>query len=164
MASSSGHAPRSERRIGSDRTPVGIHIATGAVVVLAAMMLAAMLPTTSGAWRLVPVATALFAIAAFTVDPIAVAAVAVLAYLLVIGFLVNRFGELTWHGTPDAYRLLAIAVPAGIGLLFGVVRRWRRRPQPLIVPPEWGVVNPANLRALPLTNLTLTNEEEFPGG
>jgi hypothetical protein len=159
VARRSGGAPRSERRIQSDRTPVGINVGVGMVAVLAAMMLAALLPGSAGAWRLVPVAVALFVIGAFTVDPAAVAFVATVAYLLVIGFLVNRFGVLTWHGAPDIYRLLVIVVSAGAGLVVGAVRRWTRRPRALTVPPEWVVVIPDDSRAM-----TFPNKEEFPGG
>jgi hypothetical protein len=137
VARMSGRMPRSERRIRSQRTPVGINIAVGIVAAVAAMMLAALLPASAGAWRLVPVAAALFLIGALTVDPTAVVFVATVAYLLVIGFLVNRYGVLTWHGMSDIYRLFVIAVSAGAGLMVGAVRRWRRRPRPLIVPPEW---------------------------
>jgi hypothetical protein len=132
----SKRAPRSERRTRGG-TPLGIRLASGLVAVVAALMLAATFPSASGSWRLVPVAVVAFAIGLYTVDPVAVAAVVVLAYLLFIGFLVNQFGVLSWHGNPDVYRLLAIAVPAGIGLLAGAVRRWYRRQPPLTVPPGW---------------------------
>jgi hypothetical protein len=110
------------------------------VAVIAATMLAAMMPVSAGSWRLVPVAAALFMIGALTVDCAAVAFIATVAYLLVTGFLVNRYAVLTWHGMPDIYRLFVIAVSAGAGLMVGAVRRWRRRPRPLIVPPEWVAV------------------------
>jgi hypothetical protein len=110
------------------------------VAAVAATMLAAVLPGSAGAWRLVPVAAALFVLGALTVDSAAVAFVATVAYLLVTGFLVNQYGVLTWHGMPDIYRLFVIAVSAGAGLMVGAVRRWRRRPRPLIVPPEWVAV------------------------
>jgi hypothetical protein len=117
-----------------------MNVAVGMVAAVAAMMLAAVLPASAGAWRLVPVAVALFLIGALTVDPAAVVFVATVAYLLVIGFLVNRYGVLTWHGMPDIYRLFVIAVSAGAGLMVGAVRQWGRRPRPLLVPPEWVAV------------------------
>jgi hypothetical protein len=117
-----------------------MNVAVGMVAVVAAMMLAAVLPASAGAWRLVPVAVVLFLIGALTVDPAAVVFVATVAYLLVIGFLVNRYGVLTWHGMPDIYRLFVIAVSAGAGLLVGAVRQWGHRPRPLLVPPEWVAV------------------------
>jgi hypothetical protein len=137
VARMSGRMPRSERRIRSERTPFGINVAVGMVAVLGAMLLAAMVPVSAGSWRLVPVAAALFVIGALTVDSAAVAFVAALAYLFVTGFLVNQYGVLTWHGMPDIHRLVVIAVSAGAGLMVGAVRRWWRRPRPLMVPPEW---------------------------
>lgn len=151
-------APRSERRTSSDDTPVGIHIATGAVAVVAALSVAATMPASAGAVRLTPLAAVVFTAGLLTVDAIAVAALAVLAYLLFIGFLVNQFGVLSWHGSPDAYRLLAIAVPAGAGLLVGAVRRHSRRPPALTVPPAWTAAVVRRPRAL-----TSINKEEFPG-
>jgi hypothetical protein len=136
----SGRTSRSERRTRSDKTPVGINIGLGVVAVIAAMMLAAVLPATTGGWRLVPVAIGLVAVGAYTVDAAAVASVATVAYLLVIGFLVNRYGVLTWHGTPDTYRLLVIAISASAGLAVGAAWRWTRRRRPLTVPAEWVVM------------------------
>jgi hypothetical protein len=139
--------PRSERRVDSDRTPVGIHIAAGMATVLAAVVAAAMLPApaepdsavfAAGWWRLVPVAAALLVFGAVTVAPAAVAFVATVAYLLVTGFLVDRYGVLTWHGAPDIYRLLVIVISAGAGLAVGAGWRWMRRRRRLLVPPEWG--------------------------
>jgi hypothetical protein len=159
VARMSGRIPRSESRIRRDKAPVGIHVGVGMVVVLVALMVAAMLPSSAGGWRLTPVAAALVVIGAGTVDPAAVAVVASLAYLLVIGFLVNRYGVLSWHGTSDIYRSAVIAAAAGAGLVVGVVRRWIRRPRSLVVPPEWVVGIAAESRPL-----TWMNKEEFPGG
>jgi hypothetical protein len=153
-----GQMHRSERRARSDRTPVGINIGLGMVAVVAAMMLAAVLPASSGGWRLVPVAAALVVVGMCTVDAAAVAFVSTVAYLLVIGFLVNRYGVLTWHGTPDMYRLLVIAISGVAGLVVGALWRWTRRPGRLTVPAEW-VVEAPRLR----TALTRINKEEVPG-
>lgn len=158
MAKRSGRVPRTER-VRLDRTPVGITIGLGVIGVVAAVEVAAMLPASAGLWRLAPPAAALAVLGAGTADPVAVAAVAGLCCLVVNGFLVNRFGVLTWHGTPDMYRLLVVAVSAGAGLLVGAVRQWRRRPRPLIVPPEWTVAVAADSRAL-----SWMNKEEVPGG
>jgi len=49
-------------------------------------------------------------------------AVAGLGYLLFIGFLVNRYGELTWDGTTSAWYLTVFALAIGLGLS----RRWIR--------------------------------------
>ena len=160
MARRSGRAPRSERRTRSDETPVGINIGLGMVAVLAATMLAAMLPASAGGWHLVPVAVAMVGIGAWTVDPVAVTFVTAVANLLVIGFLVNRYGVLTWDGAPDMFRSVAIAVSASAGLLLGAVRRrMRRPPPPLIVPAEWV----ASHAGAPQASKSI-NKEEFPRG
>jgi hypothetical protein len=72
--------------------------------------------------------------AALTVDPRAVAAVGVLAFLVFDGFLVNQLGELSWHGQADQTRLLILAGAGTAGVAVGTayrgVRRlrvWRRR-------------------------------------
>jgi hypothetical protein len=158
VARMSGRMPRLERTR-SDRTPVGIHLGAGMAAVLVAMIVAAMIPTSVGAGRLAPVAVALIVTGAYTVDPAAVAFVATVAYLLVIGFLVNRYGILTWHGAPDMYRLLAIVVSAGAGLLLGAVRRRACRPPPLVVPAKWVATHVGVPNAL-----KSINKEEFPGG
>ena len=158
VARMSGRMPRSERTR-SDRTPVGIHLGAGMAAVLVALIVAGMIPASVGAGRLAPVAVALIVTGAYTVDPAAVAFVATVAHLLVIGFLVNRYGVLTWHGAPDMYRLLAIVVSAGAGLLLGAVRRRVRRPPPLVVPAEWIATHAGVAKAI-----KNVNKEEFPGG
>lgn len=119
------------------RTPVGIHVAAGAASVMVATVVAANLPASAGDWRLAPLAAALAVFAALTVDPAAAGAVAVLAYLLTIGFLVNEYGVLTWHGTADMYRLFEIAGSAGAGVALGALRRWSRQPSALTAPRAW---------------------------
>ena len=118
-----------------ERMPVDMHVGAGTVAVLAAVTVAATLPASQVAWRLVPVAITLAAVGVYTVDPVAVTVVTILACPLVIGFLVNQHGVLSWHDPFDTYRLLALAVCAGAGLLAGSARRRRRGTGPLIVPP-----------------------------
>jgi hypothetical protein len=158
VARVSGRMPRSERTR-SDRTPVGIQLGAGMAAVLVALIVAAMIPASVGVGRLAPVAVALIVTGVYMVDPAAVAFVAIVAYLLVIGFLVNRYGVLTWHGAPDMYRLLAIAVSAGAGQLLGAVRRRVRRPPPLVIPAEWIATQAGVPKAM-----KSINKEEFPGG
>jgi hypothetical protein len=154
----SGRMPRSERQVESYRTPVGIDLGAGTVMVLVGVVVAAMLPASAGWWRLVPVVVALVVFSALTVYPTAVAFVATVAYLLVLGFLVDRYGVLAWHGVPDIHRLLVIVLSADAGFAFGLGRRWMRRRRPLLVPAEW---------AAPTTGaktLTCMDEEDIPGG
>ena len=141
-----------------DRTPIGIHIGLGAVVVSAAVVLSAWLPTSAGGWRLVPVAAGLAVIGAYTVDPVAVVALTGLADLLVVGFLVNQYGVLTWHGMADVYRLVALSVSAGGGLAFGVVRHWMGQRRRFMLPRDWAAGSP-----VPARGSMLMNKEEGSG-
>jgi hypothetical protein len=40
--------------------------------------------------------------------------------------LVDRFGELSWHGTADIYRALMLISAGVLGLLIAAMRRRRR--------------------------------------
>ena len=81
-----------------DRTPVGINIAVGAVVISVATYLAAWLPVADAsggdarAWLV-----AVGAFAAFTLDRLALAALLLPTWMIMNGFLVNRLE--TCHGT-----------------------------------------------------------------
>jgi hypothetical protein len=115
-------------------TPTGISAAIGAGVVVVAAFLSAAVPPSAGDVRLGVLALALAGFAALTVDPRAVAAVDVLAFLVFDGFLVNQLGELSWHGQADQTRLVILAGAGTAGVAVGAayrgVRRrrvWRRR-------------------------------------
>jgi hypothetical protein len=97
--------------------PVGLQVGVGAAGVLAATIVGAMLPAPAAWWRAAVVAAAVFAFAALRTSAWAVASSAMLGYLLVTGFLINRFGELSWHGWSDASRLLLFGGAAGAGWL-----------------------------------------------
>jgi hypothetical protein len=105
--------------------------------VVAAVMVAALLPVDAGGWRLVPIALVLVALGAYTVDPAAMALVATIAYLLGIGFLVNRLGIVSWHGTADLVRILVVTASSGVGLGIGMLRQWWRNRQLLTIPDAW---------------------------
>jgi hypothetical protein len=53
----------------------------------------------------------------------------VLAWLVVNGFLVDRFGELWWHGRSDLYRAGMLVVAGALGQVVGRARwlMWHRR-------------------------------------
>ena len=106
-----------------DRTPVGINVAVGAAVVAAATAVATWLAPTDTAWRCVLLAVALGVFAAVTVDPPALVVLLLPAWLIMNGFLVNRLGILSWHGTPDVYRFLLLAVGGSSGLAVGQFNR-----------------------------------------
>jgi MFS family permease len=109
---------------------VGIHIAGGAAVVVTASLVAALLPSADSAWRIGAVAFGIGLFAARTRDLLACAAVVALAWLVVNGFLVDRLGQLFWHGPADLARLALLAGAAAVGLVTGsriVPRRRARR-------------------------------------
>jgi MFS family permease len=105
------------------RTPVGINLAAGTAMVIAAAFVAALIPTTHVGWRFTVVALAVGVFAALTLDQLALAGVAVLGWLVVNGFLVDRLGELSWHGSADLYRMLLLVVAGTFGLAVGEVYR-----------------------------------------
>jgi hypothetical protein len=152
-----GRMPRSERLARSDRTSTGIHIGLGAMAVLPALMASALLPAQAGGWRLVPVAAVLALIGALTVDPVAVAAVTALAYLLVVGFLVNRYGVLTWQGVSDLHRLVFVWGASGIGLAFGAILLGLSRRRRFKLPRAWAAGGPA------ASAIASMNGEDVPG-
>ena len=117
-------APRSPRRGGTSvRPPLGITMAIGAVAMAAATVVAATIPTGLTGWRIGTVAAVLCVLSAATVDPIASAVVAIYAYLFVDGFLVNRFGDLSWQGPADLRRAGVLAAASAVGLALGWLLR-----------------------------------------
>lgn len=127
MASGS-HGFRVGRWTGRRRaTPVGINLALGAVIVVAAALVAGLLPADRTDARLTVVALGVAVFAAVSVDVPAVAAAVAFAALVVNGFLVDRMGELGWHGRADLARL-AVLVAAGVaGFVAGAALRLGRR-------------------------------------
>jgi hypothetical protein len=109
--------------------PTGIAVAMGVTAMVVSALVAAAVPASAGAVRLGLVAVTLAGFAALTVDPNAIAAVGVMAFLIFDGFLVNQLGELSWHGAADERHLLVLAAAAVVGHVAGsayrAVRRWR---------------------------------------
>lgn len=79
--------------------PVGLRVAAGAVLVVAAV----------------------------TLDLVATTGTAAIGFAVFGGFLVDRLGELSWHGAADVWRLTALVVAAAVGLASGEVFRLVRR-------------------------------------
>jgi hypothetical protein len=106
--------------------PTGILIGLGALTVVAGGLIASTAP---GAWRFGIVVAAVAVFAALALDLVAVPVTVVLAWLVVNGFLVDRFGELSWHGRPDIYRAGMLVVAGALGQGVGRARRlmWDRR-------------------------------------
>lgn len=107
------------------RAPFGIDIALGTVAMIAAVAVAAQLPAIPA--RLVIVSLTLVVFTALVDDPRAGALVAVLGSLFFDGFLVNRFGDLTWGGTTSVWQLAVFATAVGLGLGWRWLRRARAR-------------------------------------
>lgn len=106
-----------------DGTPVGINITVGAVAMVVSAFIAARIPTADPQLRCAVVALAIGGFAAFTVDRRALVAVILPAWLIMNGFLVNRLGDLSWHGTADVDRFLVLVVAGAAGLVAGATGR-----------------------------------------
>jgi hypothetical protein len=126
-------------RVGAVR-PTGL-IGIGAVVVTVATMGAATIPATHDGWRFGVVTVVLGVFAALVPDRLAVAWAGALAWLLVNGFLVDRFGELSWHGRGDLYRALMLVAAAAVGLVSGqAVRLWSAWRWQRLIDDEWRAI------------------------
>jgi len=103
-----------------DRTPVGISVAVGCLVMVGVSLLAAAVFTPSElAARAGPATVAVGGYAAVVADPRAVLTVTALSLATYVGFLAHRFGELT--GSVNAWSYASI-----IGLAAGLGAGYRR--------------------------------------
>ncbi len=112
---------RSDRRVSSAKQamPTGVGVAVGCAVVVVAAFVAAMVPTTDSTARLVVMSVSVAALGAWSADWMALLIATTVAFLVTNGFLVDRLGELTWHGGSDGWRLLSLGGCALLGLLVG---------------------------------------------
>jgi hypothetical protein len=101
------------------RRDSGVLVGAGAAVVVVATVVAAAIPPAHSAARFAVVAVAVGAFAALTRNRLAVVFTTALAWLLVNGFLVDRFGELSWHGRADLVRALMLVGAAALGQVAG---------------------------------------------
>lgn len=106
-----------------ERTPTGITLAAGAAAVTAAALIAAALPASQPGWRFALIALTVGGFAAVTMDQRALAGVALLGWLIANGFLVDRLGELSWHGSADVWRMIILVFAAVLGLAAGEAYR-----------------------------------------
>ena len=111
--------PQAAVVVTDDRVPAGVNIGVGCAAVVAAALSVALIPPAHAGWRFAVIATVVAAFALVDRDGRAVAAVAVLAWLIVNGFLVDRLGQLSWHGSSDLVRLVALASTAATGRAVG---------------------------------------------
>jgi MFS family permease len=107
----------------AERTPIGISLAAGAAALIAAALVAAMLPASRAGWRFALIAVVVGGFAAVTLDQRALAGVALLGWLIDNGFLEDRLGELSWHGSSDIWRMMMLVVAAALGLAVGEAGR-----------------------------------------
>lgn len=98
---------------------------------VAAALAAALISPAYTGWRFAVVAAVVGAFALVARDGRAAAVATTLAWLLVNGFLVNRMGELSWHGRSDLVRLVVLALIGAAGVAAGAgldgLREWRPR-------------------------------------
>lgn len=120
---------RSRPATWDDRTPVGIDLGLGAAAVVVAACIAAAIPTVDLGWRFGVVAFAVGVFAAVTADPMAVAGAALIAWLVVDGFLIDRSGQLAWHGSADLLRIMVLALVSALGIAVGQAGRQFRATQ-----------------------------------
>lgn len=116
--------PALRPRFEADRLPREFAVALGAVGVVAAGFLAAIIPASDTGWRFGMIAVAVGLFAAITLDQLALAAVAILGFLVFNGFLTDQFGQLKWHGSADLWRLLLLIVAGAWGLAVGEAYRF----------------------------------------
>ncbi len=138
------HRIRADHDVDVTRTPVGIDVAIGSLVVVVAGAVCAAVPASAPGVRLGLYAAALAGFAALAVALVATALVTAIGFAVFNGFLVNRLGELSWHGAADARRLAVLTVAAlggyGVGALYRLVRRgrlWRMREQQAATWARW---------------------------
>ncbi|MEU7823180.1 DUF4118 domain-containing protein [Catellatospora sp. NPDC049133] len=103
------------------RTPFGVSVGIGAAAMTAATILAATL-TANETEQLLIVALAVGGYAATVADTRASLVTALLGFGLFNGFIVNRYGELSFDGTATWWNLSVFAVALGLGL----GQRWLR--------------------------------------
>jgi hypothetical protein len=110
-------------RYGGGRTPFGINLAAGAVVMIAAAFVAVLFPEVNA--RLAVVVAVVGGYAGVVADAGASLATAGLGYLVFDGFLLNRLGELTWNGMTNVWHLINFALAVGAGLAWRLIRAIR---------------------------------------
>jgi hypothetical protein len=117
------------QRLSGERTPVGINVGVGSVVMVGAGLVGAAIPGTEGGLRFAVIALAVAGFAAATLDELALALVVPLGFGVLNGFLENRYGQLSWHGSSDLRRLMVLVICAALGLTAGETVAYVRRPR-----------------------------------
>lgn len=107
----------------TDRTPMGINLGIGAAAVVGGAVLVAFVPAAHPWWRLGLMALLVAGFAAVTLDQVALGGVALMAWLFANGFVENREGELSWHGSADLGFAMVLVLAAAAGLAVGQAYR-----------------------------------------
>jgi len=101
------------------RLPQGILVGLGSVAVIVAAFVAAIVPPSDPVVRYGVLVAMILTFTAITARWAAPSAVALIGFLVFGGFLVNRVGELSWHGAADLTRILALGAAVIFGRLIG---------------------------------------------
>jgi hypothetical protein len=96
--------------------PAGIHLGIGTAAVIVVAFGVAAFTDAGSVQRVLVMALALFTGAALVPDWRYSLALGVIAYLLYDGFLVNRYGELSWRGEQSLWDILIFMVGYALGL------------------------------------------------
>jgi hypothetical protein len=101
----------------AEKVPFGINLAMGAAAMMGAALIAAVLFSGGEvSARLAVVAIAVGGYAVTVADIGATLATATLGYLLFTGFLMNRYGELSWGGASSGWHVLVLTLAATLSL------------------------------------------------
>jgi MFS family permease len=113
------------RVVRADGWPTSFYVAAGFVTVIAASFAATVFPPSATADRLLMLAVIIAGFSAIVRDTLAALVTAGLAWAFYLGFLVDRYGELHWHGGIDVLRAAVLLAAALIGSSLGrtLVRR-----------------------------------------
>lgn len=109
-----------------EHTPTGLTIAGGVVVVVVAASVAAVLTDAVGA-RVGALAVAVLLFTALAGDGRAAVGVAVVAWAVGNGFLINQRGQLSWRPSVDTWFVMGLLGAVAVGMIFAEVRGWTRR-------------------------------------
>jgi len=110
--------------------PAEIELSIGALAVIAGALVASTVPHAEAVTRTLVLALAVGVFAWWANDWRPIAASACLAFLVADGFLVDRYGNLQWHGCADALRVVAFFVAAATGW-WASGGRWADETEPL---------------------------------
>lgn len=104
----------------TSRFDIGFGVAAGLATVVVGCFVATWLyPPGADADRLLVLAVVIAGFAAVAGDALAAVVTAGLAWPFYLGFLVDRYGELHWHGPIDLLRLAVLAMASLIGTAVG---------------------------------------------